>query len=83
MRNVLGAALMGCGILVALLSGTCCLILVMAGASSTSWSDILGVGLLVGVLPCAIGVLMVWLGRRQIRIADQESRDRVQSDTFE
>jgi hypothetical protein len=82
MRSFFGAALLGCGVLIAGLSGLCTLVLI-GGSVGSSDTSILGIALLIGGVPCVLGIGMVFLGRRQIRKADEEARDRVQSDVFD
>lgn len=85
MRSFFGAALLGCGVLIAALSGLCTLMAVGGGLFGGGGGDIdltlLALG--IGGVPCVIGVGMIWLGRRQLRAADREAREKVQSDVFD
>lgn len=86
MRSFFGAALIGCGILIAALSGLCTLVFLGASMGSSGGGEaiaMLPLALGLGGVPFVIGVGLLWLGRRLIRKADREAQEAVQSDVFD
>lgn len=86
MRTLFGSILIGCGLLVAGLSGLC--LLVIAGNLAVSIGSVgelyaLPAMLIFAGVPLLVGIAMFILGRRQIRKADEEAQERIQSDIFE
>ena len=73
MQKVFGALLLGCGILVAGLSGLCTLLVVrtsLVGASSSQeMMSVIPAGLLFGGIPVGIGIGLFFGGRALIRSA--------------
>jgi TRAP-type C4-dicarboxylate transport system permease small subunit len=92
MQKVFGGILMGCGILIAGVSGLCVLILGV-GLFSEFGSDMgtedvismIPMALTYVGLPIAIGVALIFLGRfviREANEAEQAANPEDQSDTF-
>ena len=90
MQKLLGGVLMGCGILIAGVSGLC--VLLIAGSFLTEFGGDGGSGELLSMIPAllvyagipiGIGVGMAFLGRYVIRQADAEiETPKDQSDKF-
>ena len=81
MKQFFGAAMLGCGILVAGLSGLCTLLLVGGALMDTSTQDarefasMIPAVLLVGGIPCVIGIALFLAGRHVIRSAEKETQE--------
>ncbi len=76
MRKVFGGLMLGCGILVAGLSGLCTLLVAgtsMLGASSSQeMMSVIPAALIFGGIPVAIGVGLFFGGRALVRSAKEE-----------
>jgi ABC-type Fe3+ transport system permease subunit len=90
MKKLFGGLLMGCGILIAGLSGLC--VLIAAGMSVTSLATPGGGGeffsimlmvVFIAAAPIAIGVGLFFLGRHLIRQGDAERVDLEKNNPFE
>ena len=82
MRVFFGSLLLGCGVLIAALSGLCTLV-VLAGSLSGSDASIWGIALVFGGLPLIAGIGLILLGRKLIRQPREESKAVDHSDVFD
>jgi hypothetical protein len=86
-KNFFGATLLGCGILIAGLSGLCGM-LFLGGALFDSPSggadqfSILPAVLLIAGIPLGIGIGMIFGGRAVIRSADEDARGKPYDSAF-
>ncbi|MDE8653049.1 hypothetical protein [Novosphingobium album (ex Liu et al. 2023)] len=89
MRSFFGAALLGCGLLIAALSGLCTLLIAGGSLIDRSTADareffsLLPAVLLIGGVPFLIGLGMFFLGRSLIRSADKAAVKEPEADVFD
>mgnify|MGYP001162027558 CR=1 FL=1 len=80
MKQFFGALLMGCGILVAGVSGLCTLLMVGGSLLDTSTQDarefatMIPAVLLVGGIPLVLGLAMFLGGRHAVRSAEDDTK---------
>ena len=75
MQNVIGGIMLGCGILIAGLSGLCTLLVVgtsLFDANSGGFVGMIPAALIFGGIPCAIGAGIFFLGRHLMRTARKD-----------
>ena len=75
MKQVFGSILLAVGILIAGGSGLCSLV-VLGGGISNSFGEVLGIVLIVGGIPFAIGLGLFFTGRALVRQAKLETNEK-------
>jgi hypothetical protein len=87
MKSFFGAMMLGCGILIAGLSGLCAMLFI-AGAlfdgssGGANQMSVLPAVLLVAAVPLAIGIGLIFGGRAVVRSADADARGQPYQSAF-
>ena len=87
MKSFFGAITLGCGILVAGLSGLCSLLFLVGalfdgGSAGAEQMSMLPAVLLIGGIPLAIGIGMIFGGRAIVRSADADAKGKPYDSAF-
>ena len=85
MQNVFGGILLGCGILIAGLSGLCTLLVVgssLVDSGGGEFVSMIPAALIFGGIPCAIGAGIFYLGRHLMRTARKDDGPEDPAATF-
>lgn len=76
MNRLLGNILIACGLLVAVLSGLCSLVVLSSGGLGSNFWDTAPIVLLFGGIPFAVGLGLFYGGRSLIKLQNaRESND--------
>lgn len=74
MKKLLGGILMAVGLLVALASGICTLVVLVSGLNAPAeWTAMIPAVLIVGGIPFAIGTALFLTGRALVRQTDGDA----------
>lgn len=87
MKSFFGAMMLGCGILIAGLSGLCAMLFVVGalfdgGSAGPEQMTMLPAVFLVAGIPLAIGIGLIFGGRAVVRAADADARGRPYESAF-
>lgn len=86
MQNVVGGIMLGCGILIAGLSGLCTIVVVgtsLADSGAGEFASMIPAALVFGGIPAAFGVGIFFLGRHLMRTAKKDDGPDDPSVTFQ